>query len=133
MRKLFKKATSALLAFTILPQVAAIGIDKNIKNIKANAATSTQTYTIYGDLNGDKVIDSFDLVQMRRDIQNEQASTSSDLNRDEFVDEDDLIELQEYSLKYGNTKTQRDDNYNYYDKTAEKDNYKINWNEKFAK
>ena len=51
---------------------------------------------VYGDLNGDKVIDSFDLVQMRRDIQNEQASTSSDLNRDEFVDEDDLIELQEY-------------------------------------
>lgn len=91
-----KKATSALLAFTILPQAAAIGIGKNIKNIKVNAATSTQTYTIYGDLNGDKVIDSFDLVQMRRDIQNEQASTSSDLNRDEFVDEDDLIELQEY-------------------------------------
>lgn len=55
-------------------------------NIETNseAASYRMEYTIYGDVNGDKVIDAFDIVEMRdRLVDGADYNSLLDLNHDE--------------------------------------------------
>ena len=73
----------------------------------ANAASTnevsyrTNCINLYGDLNSDKRIDTFDFIQMREMVVKNEYSTLADLNRDEKVDGDDLTVLSDYVLGKG--------------------------------
>ncbi len=56
------------------------------------------TYTLYGDLNGDKKIDSFDIVMMRQKVLSKDTSKELDFNYDGKIDGSDLKLLSDYVL-----------------------------------
>lgn len=56
------------------------------------------TYTLYGDLNDDKKIDSFDVVMMRQKVLSKDTSKELDFNYDGKVDASDLKLLSDYVL-----------------------------------
>lgn len=89
-----KKIISICLAATLLSSFVSSNIETNSK-----AATYRTEYTVYGDVNGDKVIDTFDVVEMRgRLVAGADYNSLLDLNHDEAVDEADLQLLQDYIL-----------------------------------
>lgn len=61
----------------------------------------TNCINLYGDLNNDKYIDTFDLIKMREMVVKNEYSTLVDLNCDEKVDADDLTVLSDYVLGKG--------------------------------
>ena len=89
-----KKIISVCLSATLLSSFVSSNIETNSK-----AATYRTEYTVYGDVNGDKVIDTFDVVEMRgRLVAGADYNSLLDLNHDEAVDEADLQLLQDYIL-----------------------------------
>lgn len=65
---------------------------------KTNAVSYRTSYKIYGDLNNDKVINSFDVVFMRKAVINGDTTQDLDFNRDDKVDSTDLSLLNDYVL-----------------------------------
>ena len=89
-----KKIISVCLSATLLISFVSSNIETNSK-----AATYRTEYTVYGDVNGDKVIDAFDIVEMRgRLVDGADYNSLLDLNHDEAVDAADLQLLQDYIL-----------------------------------
>lgn len=89
-----KKIFSIILAFTTMCSFVSSNIETNSK-----AATYRTEYTVYGDVNGDKAIDAFDVVEMRgRLIDGTDYNSLLDLNHDEAVNAADLQLLQDYIL-----------------------------------
>ena len=64
----------------------------------ANAETFRTSYTIFGDLNDDKSIDSFDVILMRSKVTEAKYDKLYDFNCDDKVDSDDLTLLSDYVL-----------------------------------
>ena len=69
-----------------------------VKLSKTKAFTFRTEYTIYGDVNNDKVIDSFDVIALNKIIANEQYDKLYDLNCDEKTDSEDVALLRKYIL-----------------------------------
>lgn len=89
-----KKFISIGLTATILFSF----VSSNVK-INSQAASYRTKYTIYGDINKDKVIDVFDVTEMRICLANgENYNSLLDLNYDETIDATDLQLLQDYIL-----------------------------------
>lgn len=65
---------------------------------KTKAYTYRTDYTIYGDVNGDKVIDSYDLIALNKKIINGNYTKICDLNCDEKINADDATLLKRYIL-----------------------------------
>lgn len=91
MRKIF----SSITAFTIF---ASISINNYPITFKTNAASYRTSYKIYGDLNNDKAINSFDVISMRKAIISGDTTQDLDFNRDDKVDSADLTLLSDYVL-----------------------------------
>ena len=64
----------------------------------ANAESYRTSYTIFGDLNNDKSIDSFDVILMRSKVMETEYDKLYDFNCDDKVDSDDLTLLSDYVL-----------------------------------
>lgn len=58
----------------------------------------TNCFNLYGDLNDDKYIDTFDVIEMRKLVIENEYSVLADLNHDEIVNADDLTLLSDYVL-----------------------------------
>ncbi len=58
----------------------------------------TNCFNLYGDLNDDKYIDTFDIIEMRKMIVENEYSVLADLNHDEKINVDDLTMLNDYVL-----------------------------------
>lgn len=69
-----------------------------IHSPKTTAMAYRTEYTIYGDINGDKVIDVFDLVALRKAVNENKYDELYDLNCDEKVDAEDISLLQKFLL-----------------------------------
>ena len=67
-------------------------------NYNANAESYRTSYTIFGDLNNDKSIDSFDVILMRSKVMETEYDKLYDFNCDDKVDSDDLTLLSDYVL-----------------------------------
>lgn len=65
---------------------------------KTNAASYRTSYKIYGDLNNDKAINSFDVISMRKAVISGDTNQDLDFNRDDKVDSADLTLLSDYVL-----------------------------------
>ena len=98
MKAFYSKVTS-LIASSVISFTA---ISNNIKipTVKSTTASSSYrtNYTIYGDLDNDRVINSFDMVLMRKAIMDGEYYEKADLNCDEKVDNSDLQILRDYIL-----------------------------------
>ena len=66
--------------------------------IDAKAASIRTSYTIYGDLNNDKIIDSFDVTLMRSKVAEGKYNKLYDFNYDNIVDSAYLLLLSDYVL-----------------------------------
>lgn len=70
-----------------------------IRNHANSSSTETENlFNIYGDINGDCIIDSFDVVAMRTMISNKTINKQCDLDFSGTVDENDLKLLSDYVL-----------------------------------
>lgn len=89
-----KKVFSIILASAIMCFFVSSNIETN-----SEAASYRTEYTVYGDVNGDKVIDTFDVIEMRGIlVDGADYNSLLDLNHDEAVDAADLQLLQDYIL-----------------------------------
>ncbi|MBR1431453.1 dockerin type I domain-containing protein [Ruminococcus sp.] len=90
-----RKLISSIIAVTTL-----ISLSFNCSSMipETNAASYRTSYKIYGDLNNDKVINSFDVISMRKAIISGDTSLNLDFNRDNKVDSADLTLLSDYVL-----------------------------------
>lgn len=98
MKKILKKS---ILIMTILSMFMFV-LSNNLKILTSEFETMAEsyrtTYTIYGDLNNDKKIDSFDVVVMRQKVLSKDTSKELDFNYDGKVDASDLKLLSDYVL-----------------------------------
>lgn len=94
MKKHLCSWTALVAAFSLLSTCSFIPIH----DVQADEDSYRKTYTIFGDLNSDKSIDSFDSVLMRKAIAQNEYSKIADLNFDQKVDADDLELLNGYVL-----------------------------------
>lgn len=69
-----------------------------VQSYKTKAFTYRTEYTIYGDVNNDRVIDSYDLIALNKKIVSGNYSKVCDLNCDEKVNADDALLLRRYIL-----------------------------------
>lgn len=92
-KKLSSIVASITIASIILNHIQSIPVLQN-----AEAASFRTTYTVFGDLNADKVIDSFDVALMRKKATEGKYDKAYDLNFDKKIDGDDLILLSDYVL-----------------------------------
>ncbi len=89
------KIISSIIAVTTL-----ISLSFNCSSMipETNAASYRTSYKIYGDLNNDKAINSFDVISMRKAIISGDTTQDLDFNRDDKVDSADLTLLSDYVL-----------------------------------
>lgn len=92
-KKLSSIVASITIASIILNHIQSIPVLQN-----AEAASFRTTYTVFGDLNDDKVIDSFDVILMRGKVADGNYDKNLDFNCDDKVDSDDLTLLSDYVL-----------------------------------
>ena len=90
-----RKIISSIIAVTTI-LTASLNSFQTIP--KANAVSYRNSYKIYGDLNNDKAINSFDVISMRKAIITGDTSSDLDFNRDDKVDSADLKLLNGYVL-----------------------------------
>ncbi|PWJ09798.1 dockerin type I domain-containing protein [Ruminococcus flavefaciens] len=90
-----RKLISSIIAVTTL-----ISLSFNCSSMipETNAASYRTSYKIYGDLNNDKAINSFDVISMRKAIISRDTTQDLDFNRDDKVDSADLTLLSDYVL-----------------------------------
>lgn len=67
-------------------------------NNTVNADSYRTDYTVYGDLNKDNVLDTFDLILLRKKINNKEYDKESDLDNNGILNENDLLLLSDYLL-----------------------------------
>lgn len=99
MKKIFSTCTALVASVSLISNNAFIPAS----TVKADDTAYRKSYTIFGDLNGDKCIDSFDSILMRKAINQKEFSKIADLNFDKKVDREDLKLLNEYILGNNNT------------------------------
>lgn len=92
-KKLSSIVASITIASIILNHIQSIPVLQN-----AEAASFRTTYTVFGDLNDDKVIDSFDVILMRGKVADGNNDKKLDFNCDDKVNSDDLTLLSDYVL-----------------------------------
>ncbi len=92
-KKISSIVTSITIASIFLNHIQSIPVLQN-----AEAASFRTTYTVFGDLNDDKVIDSFDVILMRGKVADGKYDKNLDFNCDDKVDSDDLTLLSDYVL-----------------------------------
>ena len=90
-----RKIISSTIAVTAI-LTASLNSFSNIPT--ANAVSYRTSYKIYGDLNNDKAINSFDVISMRKAIISGDTTQDLDFNRDDKVDSADLTLLSDYVL-----------------------------------
>ena len=90
-----RKKFSPIIAITTM-------ISLSLNNLSfiptVNAASFRTTYKIYGDLNGDKKIDIYDVISMRKEVVKGTYNKYLDFNCDNAVDSTDLSLLNGYVL-----------------------------------
>lgn len=90
-----RKFLSSILAVTTIMS-ASLSNSQTLTN--TNALSYRTTYRIYGDINNDKRIDTFDVISMREAISDGSTSHDLDFNHDDNVDAVDLSLLIDYVL-----------------------------------
>ncbi|WP_019680607.1 dockerin type I domain-containing protein [Ruminococcus flavefaciens] len=90
-----RKIISSIVAITTI-LTASLNSFQTIS--KTNAASYRTSYKIYGDLNNDKAINSFDVISMRKAVISGDTNQDLDFNRDDKVDSADLTLLSDYVL-----------------------------------
>ncbi len=90
MKKLISFFIASSLLFTSFPYI-------NIHKTRAEIL-SRSVYTIYGDINNDGIIDSLDVIAMRKKISSDLYDYLIDYNKDEKLDDEDLQLLSNYIL-----------------------------------
>lgn len=98
MKKLFSTCSALVATVSLILNSAFIPVS----TVKADDTAYRKSYTIFGDLNGDKCINSFDSILMRKAINQKEFSKIADLNFDQKVDGEDLKLLNEYILGNNN-------------------------------
>lgn len=94
MNKIFSKILSTATAGAVTIFLSSSSLQTITNEIQANAATSN---VIYGDIDHNNVIDSFDIVYMRKLLCNsETEKVEADLNGNNVIDTNDLYLLQSY-------------------------------------
>lgn len=80
--------------------ITLIGMSLNTVAVipKVNAASFRTKYKIYGDLNGDNMIDVFDVISMRNKVAKGSDDKSLDFNCDGTIDSKDINLLNDYVL-----------------------------------
>jgi len=86
-----KNIFSVIVASAITCSFVTANINKT-----TNAVSYRNEYTIYGDINADKRIDVYDVINMRNIIVEGNYNDVCDLNRDKKINETDLQFLQNY-------------------------------------
>ena len=73
---------------SIVAMITLIGMSLNTVAVipKVNAASFRTKYKIYGDLNGDNMIDVFDVISMRNKVAKGSDDKSLDFNCDGTID-----------------------------------------------
>lgn len=97
MKKFLKELEILTLSFAMVIFVLSSNL-KIFNEFNTNAVSYRTTYTIYGDLNDDKRIDVFDVIEMRKRVISKDTSKELDLNHDNKVDASDLELLSDYVL-----------------------------------
>jgi len=92
MRKLF----SSIVTVTTILTLSLNSFQSHLP--KTNAVSYRSTYKLYGDINSDKTIDSFDVISMRKAIINGEYNQDLDFNINDNVDFSDLSLLNDYIL-----------------------------------
>lgn len=99
MNKVFSKIVSAITAAAVSLFVSSGSLQIFMDELEAYAAEEQVTY---GDVNGDEVVDVFDLALMKREILNPGSTSidlaAADVNADGTVDVKDAIEVQDFLL-----------------------------------
>lgn len=97
MKKFLKELEALTLSFAMVIFVLSSNL-KIFSEFNANAVSYRTSYTIYGDLNDDKRIDVFDVIEMRKRVISKDTSKELDFNHDNKVDTSDLELLSDYVL-----------------------------------
>ena len=98
MNKIFSKILSTLTAGAVTIFVSSYSLQTVVNDIRANAA---ENEVIYGDINNDGNIDSFDVVAIRQILNSgntSEAYKAADLNGNNIVDAADMYLLQSYVI-----------------------------------
>lgn len=98
MKKIFQKILSIVTAFTMLLCASSSSIQIFTNEIETHAAN---TKIIYGDVNGDKKVNVFDLSLIKKEILNPGTSIdliAADVNGDGIIDSKDAREVQQFLL-----------------------------------
>lgn len=98
MKKILKRSILIMTILSMFMFVLSNNLQIFIGEFEAIAESYRTTYTLYGDLNDDKKIDSFDLVIMRQKVLSKDTSKELDFNYDGKVDTSDLKLLSDYVL-----------------------------------
>lgn len=98
MKKILKKFILIMTVFSVFMFVLSSNLRIFTSDFETMAESYRTTYTIYGDLNNDKKIDSFDVVMMRQKVLSKDTSKELDFNYDGKVDVSDLKLLNDYVL-----------------------------------
>ncbi len=96
MKKFLSKFVSLITAGAVTLFVSSGSLEALVKETQANAI---ETAIIYGDVNGDKRIDVFDLVLIKKKMVNPNMEINviaSDVNADGVVDVKDAFEVRDY-------------------------------------
>ena len=98
MNSLIKKSAAFISAVAMANTALADGISETLRTHSADKVSYRTTYPIFGDLNDDKRIDSFDVALMRQVIAKKEYNRMADLNGDKKNDKADLLLLNNYVL-----------------------------------
>ena len=98
MKKILKKFILIMTVFSMFMFVLSNNLQILTSEFGTMAESYRTIYTIYGDLNNDKKIDSFDVVMMRQKVLSKDTSKELDFNYDGKVDISDLKLLNDYVL-----------------------------------
>lgn len=90
-----RKYVSSIVAITT---IMAASLNNFQSFPKTNASSYRTSYKVYGDINNDKRIDTFDVISMREAISDGSTSHDLDFNHDDNVDAVDLSLLIDYVL-----------------------------------
>lgn len=101
--KLFSKIVSVVTAAAVTVFVSSSSLQTFVNELKVNAA---ETDVIYGDVNGDNIVNVFDLSMIKKEINSPGSSdirlAAADVNADDIVDVKDAVEVQDFLV--GRTK-----------------------------
>ena len=98
MNKIFSKILSTITAGAVTIFVSSGSLQTVVNEIRVDAA---ENEVIYGDINNDGNIDSFDVIAIRRLLNSGNTSEtykSADLNGNNIVDAVDMYLLQSYVI-----------------------------------